>query len=237
MPPRLKALVFGGSGAVGAEVVRGLAAAGIPVVFTYLSRKDRAEALAREVSQRAVTLDLERAEAIRALLRDLERDGAPNVFIHCAAVSRAVPLAEIADDEWSRTLAVNAGSAFVAAQGLAPAMARDGFGRIVLVGALDRTQSIAAPVHFAASQGMLSAMTMALAKELGPRGVLVNMVALGLLDSGLSRDADPKLVSDYRTFSALRRTGTPAEAARAILWLALENAYMNGKVVPVNGGL
>jgi 3-oxoacyl-[acyl-carrier protein] reductase len=84
---------------------------------------------------------------------------------------------------------------------------------------------------------MLSAMTMALAKELGPSGIRVNMVALGILDSGLSRELNPKLVADYKTFSALRRLGTPAEAAKAILWLALENTYMNGKVLSVNGGI
>jgi 3-oxoacyl-[acyl-carrier protein] reductase len=84
---------------------------------------------------------------------------------------------------------------------------------------------------------MLAALTMALAKELGPRGIRVNMAALGVLDSGLSRDLDIKLLADYQVFSALRRCGTPAEAARAILWLALENSYMNGKVLPVNGGI
>jgi 3-oxoacyl-[acyl-carrier protein] reductase len=108
---------------------------------------------------------------------------------------------------------------------------------MVLVGAMGRAQSITLPVHFAASQGMLSAMTMTLAKELGPRGIRVNMVALGLLESGLSRGISPELEADFKNCSALRRLGTPEEAARAILWLALENTYMNGEVVPVNGGL
>jgi 3-oxoacyl-[acyl-carrier protein] reductase len=84
---------------------------------------------------------------------------------------------------------------------------------------------------------MLSGMTMALGKELGPRGVRINMVALGLLEGGLSRQIAPALVADYKTFSALRRLGQPDEAARVILWLALENTYVNGKVLSVNGGL
>jgi 3-oxoacyl-[acyl-carrier protein] reductase len=78
---------------------------------------------------------------------------------------------------------------------------------------------------------------MALAKELGPGGVRANVVSLGMLEEGLSREVDPKLMADYKSFSALRRLGTPAEAAKAILWLALENTYVNGRVVAVNGGI
>ena len=132
---------------------------------------------------------------------------------------------------------MNVASAFIAAQELAPRMAKAGGGDIVLLGALDRTQSLPLPAAFAASQGALAALAMALAKELGPKGVLVNMLAVGPLNEGLSRGLDPKLLEDYKTYSALRRTGTAAEVARAVRWLALENSYMCGKVVPVNGGI
>ena len=235
-----RALVFGGTGAVGSAVLRGLATAGIPTVFTYHRSKEKAQALAAEFSQRAVPLDLADADAIRAMLRGLGREGAaPDVFIHCAAVTRYLRLSEIGEAEWREAHMVNGYSAFVACQELAQAMSASGKkpARIVFVGAMDRVQSISLPVHFAASQGMLSAMTMTLARELGPRGILVNMVALGLLEDGLSRGIAPALVADFKAFSALRRLGKPAEAARAILWLALENTYMNGEVVPVNGGL
>jgi 3-oxoacyl-[acyl-carrier protein] reductase len=232
------ALVFGGTGAVGAEVLRGLAHAGIPAAFTYHRSKEKAEALVGEFSHRAFHCDLAKPNAIRALLHELEHeDMFPTVFIHCAAVSRFLSIDRISEDDWQMAHAVNCHSAFVACQHLAPRMASKKEGHVVLVGALDRSQSIPAPIHFAATQGMLSAMTMALAKELGPSGIRVNMVALGVLDSGLSRELNPKLVADYKTFSALRRVGTPTEAAKAILWFALENTYMNGKVLSVNGGI
>jgi NAD(P)-dependent dehydrogenase (short-subunit alcohol dehydrogenase family) len=80
-------------------------------------------------------------------------------------------------------------------------------------------------------------MTMALGKELGRDGIRVNMLATGILDAGMSRDMDPRWLADYRTFSALRRTGTAAEVARVAVWLALENSYMTGRVVTANGGL
>lgn len=233
-----KALVFGGTGAVGSAVLQGLARAGIPTVFTYHHSRDKAEALAAAYAQRAVGVDLGEPTAVRALVEELDRnEGGVDLFIHCAARSKNLELGDVTDDAWQAVQRVNVQSAFVACQALAPRMAQKKRGHVVLVGAIDRAQSIPLPVHFAASQGALAAMTMALGKELAPHGVRVNMVALGLLNAGLSREISPKLVADYETFSALRRIGTPDEAARAILWLALENTYMNGEVLPVNGGI
>jgi 3-oxoacyl-[acyl-carrier protein] reductase len=235
-PPR--ALVFGGTGVLGAEVLRGLARASIPTAFTWHQSRERAHTLASKLSMRSVQVDLADAGSTRTALRVLRDEGfVPNLFVHCAGVNQAASLGDITDEAWSRMMAVNCHSAFIACQELAPAMAQAGEGHVVLVGALDRTQSAPSPVHFAASQGALSALAMAAAKELGPKGVRINVVALGLLEGGLSREVGAKLVSDYKGFSALRRLGRPEEAAKAILWLALENTYMNGKVLPVNGGI
>jgi 3-oxoacyl-[acyl-carrier protein] reductase len=182
--------------------------------------------LAGEFGQRAVALDLADEAAVRLFAQGLEE--APRVVVHAAAT--------LSDD--SRTaLAVNAQSACAAVQELAPRMAEAGGGDVVFLGALDRTQSLPLPVAFAASQGALAAMTMALAKELGPGGIRVNMIAVGLLEEGLSGRLDPKLLEDYKTFSALRRAGKAIEIARAVEWLACENTYMSGRVMPVNGGI
>lgn len=230
-----RALLFGGTGTVGREVLKGLAVAGIPTTFTFHTQKDRARVLASEYGATAIGLDLADPAAIRGAIASL--DPKPDVLIHCAAVSRALPLSGVSDADWDATQAINVRSAFVAAQALAPSMSEAKRGDIVLAGALDRTQSVPIPVHFAATQGALSAMTMALAKELGPHGIRVNLVAIGVLEDGLSRELPAKARDDFRTFSALKRTGRPAEAAEAILWLALSNGYMSGKVLPVNGGV
>jgi 3-oxoacyl-[acyl-carrier protein] reductase len=235
---RRTALVFGGSGAVGGEIVRGLGARGVRTVFTYHRGRERAETLAREVEARAVAIDLVDPDAIRALLRGLDGEGMlPDVFIHAAAIPSPRRLEDVKMEDWAAALAVNVTSAFVAAQELAPRLGERGGGDLLFLGGLDRTQSVPAPIPFAATQGALSAMTMALGKELGARGIRVNMLATGILDAGLSRDMDPRWRDDYRTFSALRRIGTPAEVARVALWLALENSYMTGRVVTANGGL
>jgi NAD(P)-dependent dehydrogenase (short-subunit alcohol dehydrogenase family) len=92
-------------------------------------------------------------------------------------------------------------------------------------------------VHFAATQGALSAMVMAVAHEVGRLGIRINLVALGVLDAGLSAGLATRRRKDYETFSALRRAGKPDEAAKLIAWLALENTYVQGKVISANGGI
>jgi len=235
---RGRALVLGGTGAVGGAVVRGLREAGVATVFGWHRSQDRATALAAELDARPLQIDLGDAAATRAGLRAL-RDGGfhPDLLIHCAAVNRPAPLAAISDEDWRVVHQVNCHAALIALQELAPAMAAAGEGHVVLVGALDRAQSLPLPLAFAASQGGLGALTMAAAKELGRDGIRVNLVALGPLDAGLSAQMDPALVKDYTSFSALRRLGQPIEAARAILWLALENTYVSGKILTVNGGI
>jgi len=227
MPADVKqALVLGGTGTVGREVLRAFAQRRIPTTFTYFRSEDRARVLSQEFGQRSVLLDLADEAALVAFLRGLEE--APRILVHAAAVL---------SDDFRMSHAVNVQSAYAAARELAPRMQKAGGGDIVFLGALDRTQSLPIPVAFAASQGALTAMTMALSKELGPQGVRVNMIAVGLLSDGLSRRLDPKLLEDYKAFSAFRRTGSAAEVALAVRWLACENTYMSGKVVPVNGGI
>ncbi len=221
---RSRALVLG-CGAVGGAVVRGLAAARVPTLFTFAGDERRAAELARETGARAERLDLADGAALPALLDRVDAD----LLFHCAAP----PL----DADLDRAYAVYARAAFVAATTLAPRMKRGGGGDLVFFGAIDRAQSLPLPAPLAAAHGMVAAMTMALAKQHGRDGVRVNMVALGLLDDGLSRGLDPAFADDYRKFSALRRLGAPSEAARVALWLALESTYVTGKVIAVNGGI
>jgi 3-oxoacyl-[acyl-carrier protein] reductase len=228
-----RALVFGGTGTVGREVLRGLAEAGVSTVFTYHHSRERAAELASSLGFEGRPVDLADPAQARGLIRSL--DPPPDVFVHCAAVNPARPFVDLTDEDWQRLQAVNVQSALVACQELAPRMKAGG--DIVLVGALDRTQSLPLPPHFAATQGALGALTMALAKELGPAGIRVNLVALGLLEDGLSRDLSPELLADFERFSSLRRRGRAAEAAKVLLWLALHNSYMSGKVLSVNGGI
>lgn len=232
MQPDVKrAFVFGGTGTVGSAILRELARRSVHATFTYHRSEDKAKMLAAELGHAPVRIDLADGAATAALL-----DAQPSfdVVIHAAGVSAGLALAEIDLATWQHALAVNTQSAFLACRWVASRARRCD---VVLVGGLDRAQSLPLPPHFAASQGALSALAMAVAHEVGPHDIRVNVVALGPLDSGLSRGLSTRRKKDYETFSALRRPGTPDEAAKVVTWLALENAFIQGKVIAVNGGI
>ncbi|WP_428268319.1 SDR family oxidoreductase [Haliangium sp.] len=232
------ALVLGGTGAIGSAVLARLAARGVAATFTYHEREDRARALASEYDQRPIRADLADTTSTAALFEALDADPDAadiDVLIHCAGIAGQGELEALSPAAWRALVAVNAESALWAVRWLSQRRQRDA--DVVLVGALDRTQSLPLPVGFAATQGMLPAMAMAMAHELGPRDYRVNVVSLGFMDAGLSAALAGDQRRDYERFSALRRAGRPDEAAAAIAWLALENRTINGKVISVNGGV
>lgn len=223
--------MFGGTGHVGAAVLRELARRSVPAAFTYFRSEDKAKALAIELGHTAVRVDLADAAATAAMLDAQER---ADVVIHCAGVSGALALPEIDVAAYQQAMAINVQSAFLACQWVAKRAQRCD---VVLVGGLDRAQSLPLPVHFAATQGALSALVMATAHEVGRQDIRVNLVALGPLDGGLSTNLTARRRKDFETFSALRRPGKADEAAKVIVWLALENTYVQGKVISANGGI
>jgi 3-oxoacyl-[acyl-carrier protein] reductase len=225
-----RVLVLGGSGALGTALLRELHAAGAQAVFTWHGqRPDDGPDFPAYAS------DFTRADAIDVLFDALERDGRlPDVVVHCAGVAPIAPIGDITAASWDAVHAVHGRAALLCAQ----QMARRGLrGALVLVAAIDGLQPVPAPAHYAASQAALWGLTLALAKELGPKGILVNLALVGVLDGGISQALEPALRESYKKYAALGRTGTCVEAARALRWLALENTYLNGAQFPLTGGL
>lgn len=249
--PARSALVTGGTGAVGAAVVERLAARGLRVTFVYGSNDALARDLERRTGAAGHRVDLrDRAAWSAWLARAFVREGgergdgvapapahAPDVMVHAAGVLGPAGLEGLELAALDAVQAVNVDAALLAIGALAPSMRAARRGSVVLVGALDRGQSLPIPPAFAASQGALAAAAMALGHALGRDGVRVNVVAAGLLERGLGAGIDEALRRDFLAFSGLRRLGRPDEIAAVVAWLALDERAMTGKVVPVNGGL
>ena len=98
-------------------------------------------------------------------------------------------------------------------------------------------KAVPVPACVGGSDGAKAGLTRSLAKELGPLGIRINLVSLGVLNEGFSKGLSDQLREDYERFSALRRIGTAQEAAKAIVGVALESPYMTGATVCVDGGV
>ncbi len=228
-----RALVLGGTGHVGGAVLAGLARAGVPAELTYHRNEARAAELTR-AGHVAHQLDLRDAEAVRALIASLAEP--PDVLIHCAAHADWRTFDALDVEGWDAVQAVGVRAPFVAIQALAPRLAGRG-GDIVLCAGLSAAKPVPAHAQAAAAHAGLAGLTRALARTLGPQKIRINLVAVGILDGGTATRIGASFARDHKRFTALGRTGTAAEIAEAIVWLALENSYASGMVVPLAGGI
>ena len=244
-----RCLVMGGSGYVGAEVCRTLAARGARVAFTYRTRGDAARELQSELpGSRAFEMDLREADAVRATVSEAAAawDGLDAV-IQCAgtagdaALYQVEPdgsrerLGRIDDAAWDEMMDVTVRGTFVACRAAVRHMGKGG--QIVLVGSMDGVKALPSPQHYAAAKGALRSMVQSLAQELGASNILANMVAPGLLEGGMAKLLGPELIRDYLAHCALQRLGTAREVAEMVAYLALENSYVNGQSILLDGGL
>jgi NAD(P)-dependent dehydrogenase (short-subunit alcohol dehydrogenase family) len=241
--PRPRCIVAGATGALGRVVAAALAGEGARVGLTYFQGEavasDLCATLEGAVARR---LDLTDTARIPAVLDELSAElGGVDAFVHCAGVFSTTGgavfdrLGGVTEAGFERLMAVNVRSAFFAVQHLAPRMRG---GNVVLVASVDSAKMVPAPVPYAAAGGALSAMTRALAKELGPAsGTRVNLVASGVLDGGLSAALPGDLRAQYLKHCGLRRVGRREELASLVAWLAIHNTYVTGQTVSADGGL
>ncbi len=240
-----RCIVFGGSGTLGRVVCERLVTEGARVGLTYHRNADVACALASKYADciLARALDLTRCGDIAGVLAELASTlGGVDAFVHCAAMgsvqapARFERISEVDEAGFDRLMAVNVKSAFFACQDLAQRMEGKG-GNIVLLGSVDGVKGLPAPVPYASSKAALVGMARTLAKELGPKNIRVNVVAPGILESGLSITLPEDLRKEYLKHCGLKRLGRLDEVAALVAWMALDNSYVTGQTVVVDGGL
>ncbi len=232
-----RALVLGGTGYVGREVVRKLVAEGVPTAFTYFRNQALAETLANETGAVAYQANFQDPQAIASLFGALSGAGfGVDILVHAAVVSRHGALSEITDEDEATMHAVNVSSVRRVMQAFSAQLGGSS-ADVVLLAALDGIAKIRANTAFAATQAARLGMTYALAKELGPRDVRINLVLVGALGGGIAADIEPERLAEYRRYSAKQRVGEALEVAAAVSRLVLSNRWMTGSVFPVTGGL
>jgi 3-oxoacyl-[acyl-carrier protein] reductase len=237
------ALVTGGSRGIGRAVVEQLAAEGAEVTFFYRARHDDAAAVveaARARGQRvaAEVVDVRDAAACEAAVaRVAERGGRIDVLVNNAGIVRDGLLGMLADRDVADVLAVNVGGVFNVTRAVVPHLVARRAGTIVTVSSVAGAKGGRGQTNYAASKGALDAFTRALAVELAPRGITVNAVAPGVIDTALSQGVRARVGAALSERILLRRVGTPAEVAQAVVFLASRHAqYITGQILTVDGG-
>lgn len=234
-------VVTGGGRNIGRAIALDLAEGGFDVAVLVRGSRDEAEAVAggvRALGRRAISVvaDVRDREAVAEAFDQTKQElGTPTVLIHAAAVRREVPFLEITDDEWRDVTGVILDGAFVCCRQALPGMLEEGWGRIVLIGGLSSQTGAADRAHVVAAKAGLHGLTRALAIEFADRGVTVNTVSPGMIDT-VRPGAEPSHHSGRSI--PVGRQGRPEEVAALVGHLLTNDAaYITGQTINVNGGL
>jgi 3-oxoacyl-[acyl-carrier protein] reductase len=238
------ALVTGGSRGIGAATARALAADGWAVGVNYRRDREGAESVVASIEEaggRAVALGADVADGAEAdaMLETLARELGPVlVLVNNAGVTADGLSPRLGDDDWNHVLEVNLTAAFRLTRALLRPMMRERFGRVVNVSSVVGLRANPGQANYAAAKGGLIALTRTVAAEVARRGITVNAVAPGLIETELTREITSNGTEGLLANIPARRSGSPEEVAACIRFLASdEAAYVNGAVLPVDGGM
>jgi 3-oxoacyl-[acyl-carrier protein] reductase len=236
-----RALVTGGSGGIGAAVCRALSAQGLHVIVHAHRNREKAEALARELQSSGSTaqvtvFDLGDAAGVQSALQPLLASGAVDVLVNNAGMHRDGLLAAMPEADWHSVIDANLNGFFRVTQPLVMPMVRQRWGRIVNIGSVAGQAGNRGQANYAAAKAGLHGATKSLAIELANRGVTVNTVSPGVIDTGMAQQAFPP--ERIKALVPAGRAGRAEEVAALVAFLATDAAsYITGQEIGVNGGL
>ena len=230
------ALVTGASGGIGAAIARRLHARGAAVVLSG-RRREALESLARELGEAAsvVVAELGTADAARALAKAA---GDIDIIVNNAGVVDDSLALRLGDDQWQRVIDLNLSSAFHIIQPLLRGMIRRRHGRIINITSVVGHTGNPGQANYAAAKAGLAGMTRSLALEVAQRGITVNCVAPGFIDTAMTDQLPDSLRDSILERIPAGRLGTADDVAAAVAWLAGDDAaYVTGQTIHVNGGM
>jgi 3-oxoacyl-[acyl-carrier protein] reductase len=236
-----RALVTGGSGALGAAICRRLAADGCHVYVHANSNLHQAKTLSAEInagggSAQAVAFDVTDHAGTGAALQTLLADGAIQIVVNNAGIHDDAVMPGMRADQWSRVIAVSLNGFFNVTQPLLLPMLATRWGRIVNVSSVAALAGNRGQTNYAAAKAGLHGATKSLALELASRGITVNAIAPGIIASPMS-----EAVFTRATINALvpmKRAGSPDEVADLAAYLVSERAgYISGQIISINGAM
>ena len=238
------ALVTGSSRGIGRAIAEELAADGHRVAVNYIRSKEEAEALAEEIRANggeaiAVGADVGSDEAVEGLFQEVESALGPvQILVNSAGITRDGLLLRMGADDWDDVLNTNLRSVFLCTKAALRAMVKARWGRVISVTSVAGISGNAGQANYSAAKAGIIGFTKAVAKEVGSRGITVNAVAPGFIETDMTAELDDGIRAEVQRRVSVGRFGTPQEIASAVGYLANDRAgYVNGQVLVVDGGL
>ena len=236
-------LVTGASRGIGEAILHTLAVRGATVVGTATSESGAA-AIAAKLAEKGfkgtgMMLNVTDQASVDAVLTAIEEQfGAPTILVNNAGITRDTLLMRMKDDDWDAIMQTNLTSVYRLSKAVLRGMMKARQGRIISIASVVGAMGNAGQTNYAAAKAGIIAFSKSLAKEIGSRGVTVNVVAPGFIDTDMTKDLPEDAKAAMLGQVALGRLGEPADIAKAVAFLAGPSAsYITGETLHVNGGL
>jgi len=237
-------VVTGGSRGIGRAVCLAFATPGTHIYFNYFSTSDAAA----ETQQRIIDLggraigrqvDVASENEVSSFLKQIiDETGRIDILVNNAGITRDGLLVRMKEQDWDRVIDVNLKGAFFCIKVAAKTMIKQRNGRIINVSSVVGAAGNPGQVNYVASKAGLIGLTKAVAQELAPRGITVNAVAPGFIETDMTATLPEKARNAMLDQVPLRRAGQPEDVAAVVKFLASEEAaYITGQVIHVNGGM